>query len=83
MISEKLIQPVNITELPNYDHLDAQWKKSTWDTGNVYSIPHFRLAWRVPSDTRSSARSQVPRRILEGLSRHPFSSASGSILGHS
>ncbi|PWJ88545.1 spermidine/putrescine-binding protein [Mesorhizobium loti] len=46
MIAEKLIQPVNIAELPNYDHLDAQWKKTTWDPGNVYSIPYF---WGVTS----------------------------------
>ncbi|MBN9234030.1 MULTISPECIES: extracellular solute-binding protein [Phyllobacteriaceae] len=46
MKSERMIQPVNISELPNYDHLDGQWKKSAWDPGNVYSIPYF---WGVTS----------------------------------
>jgi spermidine/putrescine transport system substrate-binding protein len=46
MITEGLIQKVDIASLPNYANLDPQWKESGWDAGNAYSIPWH---WGVTS----------------------------------
>lgn len=68
MKSEKMIQPVNIAELPNYGNLDAQWKTSAWDPGNVYSIPYF---WGVTSYAVDTAAYKGPTDSLSLLFNPP------------
>jgi len=68
MIEEKLIQPVNISELPGYENVDAQWKETTWDSGNVYSIPYF---WGVTSYAVDTAVYTGPTDSLELLFNPP------------
>jgi spermidine/putrescine transport system substrate-binding protein len=39
LIAEGLVQKVDIPSLANYANLDAQFKESSWDPGNAYSVP--------------------------------------------
>jgi spermidine/putrescine transport system substrate-binding protein len=68
MISEGLIQPINAAELENYEHLDAQWKATDWDKGNVYSIPWH---WGVTSYSVDTAAYTGPTDSLKLLFEPP------------
>ena len=39
LVNDKLIQPVDVTSLPNFKNLDKQFTTSAWDPGNKYSVP--------------------------------------------
>ena len=39
LISEKLVQKVDIASLPNYKNVDPQFTTAAWDKGNAYSVP--------------------------------------------
>lgn len=41
MMEEDLIQPLDLSKLPNLQHLDEQFLNMAFDPGNQYSIPYF------------------------------------------
>ena len=36
LVNDKLIQPVDVTNLPNFKNLDKQFTTTVWDPGNKY-----------------------------------------------
>ncbi len=68
LISEGLIQKMDISKLENYEHVDAQWKNTEWDPGNVYSIPYH---WGVTSYAVDTAAYSGPVDSLSVLFEPP------------
>lgn len=73
MVKQGLIQPVHIADLAGYENLDARWKDTLWDPGNVYSIP---WQWGVTSALVDSAVYKGPTDTLKTLFEPPRGSIS-------
>jgi spermidine/putrescine transport system substrate-binding protein len=57
MIREGMLQPIDMSRVPNYKHLDPEFlSKITFDPGNKYSVPFFAGAAGITVNTK-----QVPR----------------------
>lgn len=56
LIGEKLLEPINVAAMPNYQHVDEMWRDVFWDKGRLYSAP---WAW-------GSTGLAVDRDIVKG-----------------
>ena len=68
LVSQGLIQKVNISNLPGYENIDDKWKNSAWDPKNVYSIP---WQWGVTSFIIDTAAYKGPTDSLKALFEPP------------
>ena len=68
MVSQNLIQKVDISKLPGYENLDDKWKNTAWDPGNTYSIP---WQWGVTSYVIDTAKYKGPTDSLKTLFEPP------------
>lgn len=68
LVSQGLIQKVDISKLPGYENLDDNWKSTSWDAGNAYSIP---WQWGVTSYVVDTAVYKGPTDSLKTLFEPP------------
>ncbi|MEZ4631437.1 MAG: extracellular solute-binding protein [Deinococcales bacterium] len=38
-ISEGLLEPIHVQEMPNFANVDPRWHSPSWDADNVYTVP--------------------------------------------
>jgi len=41
MITEDMLEPINLDKIPNYANIDDQFKNLAFDPDNAYSVPYF------------------------------------------
>ena len=41
MIKEDLVEPIDLTKIPNYSNIDSRFKGLDFDPNNEYSVPYF------------------------------------------
>jgi len=41
MIKEDLVEPIDLTKIPNYSNIDSRFKGLDFDPNNAYSVPYF------------------------------------------
>ena len=41
MIKEDLVEPIDLTKIPNYSNIDSRFKGLAFDPNNEYSVPYF------------------------------------------
>jgi len=41
MIKEDLVEPIDLTKIPNYANIDTRFKNLAFDPNNAYSVPYF------------------------------------------
>ena len=41
MIKEELLEPIDLTKIPNYANIDSRFKGLAFDPNNAYSVPYF------------------------------------------
>jgi spermidine/putrescine transport system substrate-binding protein len=51
-IDQKLIQPINAADMPNFKNLDMKWQARSWDPKAAYSVP---WQWGTTSFTYDSS----------------------------
>lgn len=41
MIKEEMLEPIDLTKIPNYSNIDSRFKGLDFDPNNAYSVPYF------------------------------------------
>lgn len=39
LVREGLLEPINVSQMENYNHVDETWRDVFWDPGRIYSAP--------------------------------------------
>ena len=50
-VGRKLIEPLDLSLIPNLTNLAPEWQNSSYDPGNAYSVPYFWWTTGVAYDT--------------------------------